>query len=142
MSSSFFSQSSIFRCTRLKYGSEGCGCSIGGIVGFLGPTLGCVEGVAQPSNSAVNSSGTATVSSLALCGKASGRIRSILSSALQTAGLFVRSTDGRLPFQSNIVLPLAVHSEVGKGQDRGQGGEHQHAGVEQEAHANWPPARS
>jgi hypothetical protein len=120
MSSSFLSQSSIFRCTRLKYGSEGCGCSVCGIVGFLGPTLGCVEGVAQPSNSAVNSSSAATVSSLALCGHASGRIRSILSSALQTAGLFVRSTDGRLPFQSNIVLPLAVCGEVGKGQDRGQ----------------------
>jgi hypothetical protein len=98
VSRSFFSQSSIFRCTRLKYGSEGCAVEGGGIVGFDGPTLGCVKGVPQPASSPIST--TAAISIIPRTGR--GKLHSFVSTTLalllQRTSLGVRPCSSRDPF--------------------------------------------
>ena len=108
MSRSVFSHSSIFRCTRLKYGSEGCAVDGGGIVGFDGPTLGGVKGVAQPTSSPISTAAAISISPRIGSGKLRSFISTTLALLLKRASILVRLRNRFGPFGSDICFPRPV----------------------------------
>lgn len=128
--------------TLSEYVFEGCGVLTAGIEGLRAAFSGNVDGVAQPITLTSNTTSSSSNAGLTGGGKPDGVVRTALARSLQATGVFVRGSSGRGPFHADIVLSLPIAGEVGEGEKTGQRQRDQHARVEQEAHANCPPARS
>ncbi len=109
MAVSKFAQRLIFADTLLEYVSVGGNCESCGIMGFLGHSLGGVEGAAQAVSASASSPNITSKTSVSLTLSRKCFINAALSGSLEFVGFDVRGGCGCFPFVEDMLFPGSVN---------------------------------